>query len=569
MRRLLALCVLSTMLVAAPAHAEAQTLYEAEDATLVKAVVSNRSPGYSGSGFADYDSATGAYVEFAVPADAPAEVDLIFRYSNGSTVDRPLDVAVNGVKIATRPFSPSTDWATWRSTTVRATLKAGANTVRLTTTIANGPNLDKVTVRPVVEEPGGTVVTSMAALTEAIRTAQPGQRIVLANGTYAVDAAIPIAGKSGVTIAAQSVGGVTLTGSRTFTFNSSANVAVEGFVFKQRTGIVVPSNSTGIRIARNTFQLAEVDGAETHFLDVQGDDAEVANNLFAGKTEHGVFLQVGGATMPLRVAIRRNHFRDNTSTVNGSEGIRLGLGALGQVSARAVVEHNLFENVVGDDEVISVKASDSVVRHNTIRGGAKGVLTLRFGSRNTVEGNHIIGGDRGMRVYGAEHTIVNNHIQGVRRDGVYLGAGYDAIHDAAVRVKVLLNTVVNAGGAAISAQGGSNPATSPLVADNLFARASQGTLISLGNAVTPTVGGNLSWDTVSGTNPKLVQDANGILRLSSGSPAVNAAKGGYPAVSRDLDGQTRQGAADVGSDEYAPEIGPGPLTAAQVGPKAD
>lgn len=566
MRRLLSLSVLSTVLAGAgPAYAVEQTLYEAESATLVKAVVSSTSSGYSGTGYADYDSLVGAYVEFAVQAEQAGEADLIFRYANGSTVDRPMDVAVNGVKVGSRPFSPSTDWATWRSTTVRAALRAGANTIRATTTTANGPNLDKVTVRPVVEEP---VVTSVAALRQAIVDAQPGQRIVMADGTYAVDASIPVTSKSGVTIAAQNIGGVTFTGSATFTFDQSTQVAVEGFVFKQGTGVVVPENSTRIRIARNAFQLAEVDGAETHFLTILGDDAEIANNLFAGKTEHGVFLQVGGATMPLRVAIRRNHFSDNTSTVNGSEGIRLGLSALGQVSAGAVVEDNLFENVVGDDEVISVKASDSVIRRNTIIGGAKGVLTLRFGSRNTVEGNHIIGGDRGMRVYGDEHTIVNNHIQGVVRDGIYLGAGYDAIHDAAVRVKVLLNTVANAGGPAISAQGGTNPATSPQVADNVFTRAASGTVISLGNAVSPILTGNLQWDGTAGTNPQLVKDANGIFRLSAGSPAVNAGKGGYPAVTTDIDGQTRQGVADVGADEYAAQIGPGPLKPTQVGPQA-
>ena len=57
-------------------------------------------------------------------------------------------LAVNGVAVApSLPFNPTANWDTWADKTFTANLNAGANSVRLTATTANGaPNLDYLDV---------------------------------------------------------------------------------------------------------------------------------------------------------------------------------------------------------------------------------------------------------------------------------------------------------------------------------------------------------------------------------------------------------------------------------------
>ena len=57
------------------------------------------------------------------------------------------------------------------------------------------------------------------------------------------------------------------------------------------------------------------------------------------------------------------------------------------------------------------------------------------------------------------------------------------------------------------------------------------------------------------------------MRLKS-KPAVDAAKGVFPKITKDMDGQPRIGAKDVGADEVYAGTPAHPLTRAQVGPKA-
>jgi len=125
----------------------ASTRYEAESATLSHAAVANNHTGFSGTGFVDYENATGGFVEFQVPAAEAGDVTLTFRFANGTTTNRPMAIAVNGTTVAAaQAFGGTGNWDTWKTVTVTATLNAGTNTVRATATTANGgPNVDSLT----------------------------------------------------------------------------------------------------------------------------------------------------------------------------------------------------------------------------------------------------------------------------------------------------------------------------------------------------------------------------------------------------------------------------------------
>lgn len=130
------------------AEPRAATDYQAESGTISQGVVESNHSGYTGTGFVNYDNVTGSAVEWTVSAAAAGGADVVFRFANGTTVDRPMAVTVNGAVVAPSvSFPPTTNWTTWRTVTVHVSLSAGANTIRATATTANGgPNVDKITV---------------------------------------------------------------------------------------------------------------------------------------------------------------------------------------------------------------------------------------------------------------------------------------------------------------------------------------------------------------------------------------------------------------------------------------
>ncbi|MGW7427978.1 hypothetical protein ACWGIN_00345 [Streptomyces sp. NPDC054861] len=103
--------------------------------------------------------------------------------------------------------------------------------------------------------------------------------------------------------------------------------------------------------------------------------------------------------------------------------------------------------------------------------------------------------------------------------------------------------------------------------------------MSLGRTAGFTWQGNILWGAAAvgalpaggyrRVDPLLRRGADGVFRLSAGSPAIGAATLGSPAVAEDVDGHARGGSRDVGADEYA-TAAPlrRPLIPADVGPYA-
>ncbi|GHJ43086.1 hypothetical protein Cs7R123_04280 [Catellatospora sp. TT07R-123] len=143
----LAVAVIATVVPAAPAAAAA-TRYEAENATISQGILETLHPGYSGTGYVNADNVVGSYVEFTVTAASAGTATITIRYANGTSVDRPSTVAVNGSTVAAGLSFPATaDWDTWADRTVTAPVNAGTNKVRITATTANGPaNIDFIDV---------------------------------------------------------------------------------------------------------------------------------------------------------------------------------------------------------------------------------------------------------------------------------------------------------------------------------------------------------------------------------------------------------------------------------------
>ncbi|MEV6409988.1 polysaccharide lyase 6 family protein [Kribbella sp. NPDC051718] len=457
------------------------------------------------------------------------------------------------------------------------------------------PNLASATVT----QARAVRVTTLDQLRSAIAAANPGDTVTLANGTYAVPSGRPIAiqGKHGTSTAsiivqAESVGGVTLTGSQGFTFADSSWVTVSGFRFRQSTMIDLPTSCSHLRISRNDIQLANTEGL--NWLMVRSDYSKVDRNHFHNKSSLGVFLCVEGpgtAGMARGVHILRNYFSDHTfGGSNGGEPIRLGLSGRSLSDAGAIVEQNLFERANGDPEAISVKSCSNTIRDNTVRNSLGGIV-LRHGSRSRVEGNFILNGTNGIRMYGNDHLVVNNYVEKVTGAGIVLGSGSvrddkpsDSPesrrgNDAPDRVTIALNTVLSCGTAIAGESMRTLPPLGCTISDNLLVGDSGRQLVDMPFQQGITWSGNLLWGAAGNGNipasgfsrkdPLLATGSDGVRRLTSSSPAIDAASRTYSTVTRDLDGNPRSGKADVGADEYgtATPINR-PLTSTDVGPQS-
>ncbi|MFE6776724.1 chondroitinase-B domain-containing protein [Streptomyces sp. NPDC057702] len=440
-------------------------------------------------------------------------------------------------------------------------------------------------------------VTSLKALQVEIDRAAPGARIVLANGTYTVPSggAINVLGKNGttsapITISAETRGGVVLQGDRGFVFDKSSNITVSGFAFRQKTGLEIPASCQRIRLTRNDFQLADV--TKLYWVVVRGDDVKIDRNHFHHKTTAGIFVVLDGPdadTMAQRLHVFRNHFSDHTfSGDNGGETIRLGVSSRALASAHAVVEYNLFERCDGDPEAVSVKSSDNTIRYNTIRD-SRGGIVLRHGNRTTVEGNYLLGGAAGIRVYGNDHLIVNNYLSGLSSQALVIGSGTTRDHhagesederrgkDACDRVVIAHNTLLNNRGA-LAGESRTHEPRDVVVADNLLV-GETGSLVAMDKTKGFTWQSNILWGAASnGTipadgftraNPLLRKASDGVYRLGAGSPAIAAATLTSLTVTEDIDGHARGAQRDIGADEYATQAPVRTsLTPADVGPNA-
>ncbi|MGW2089930.1 chondroitinase-B domain-containing protein [Streptomyces sp. NPDC001880] len=472
-----------------------------------------------------------------------------------------------------------------RRTFLRGTAVAALAAVPLSTSMSAGASA------------ADTTVGSLAELQSAINAAAPGDRIIVADGTYTVPAggAINVFGKNGtstaqITIVSKTRGGAVLRGERSFVFADSSNITVSGFAFRQSTTMEIPADCSSIRLTRNDFQHA--DTGDPYWLVVRANDTKVDRNHFHDKTTAGIFLVVDGpdaTDMAQNIHIFKNHFSDHSfSGANGGESIRLGVSGRALSGAHAVVEYNLFERANGDPEAISVKSSDNTIRYNTIRD-SRGGIVLRHGNRSTVEGNYLIGGSEGVRLYGNDHLIVNNYLSGLSGRALVVGSGTTRDHnsgetkderrgnDACDRAVIVHNTLIG-NSSTLSGETRTYEPRDVVVADNLLVGDS-GSLVAMGATTDFTWQSNILWGAAANGNipsggytrvdPKLATGQDGVARLSAGSPAIGAATLASPTVADDIDGDARGSTRDIGADEYSTAAAlRHPLTAADVGPNA-
>ncbi len=114
---------------------------------------------------------------------------------------------------------------------------------------------------------------------------------------------------------------------------------------------------------------------------------------------------------------------------NGAEIIRVGHSWSSQLESHAIIENNVFLHCDGENEIISVKSCNNVLRRNLFFE-SRGALVCRHGHYNVVEGNTFVGnnlaGTCGVRIINQGHTVYDNFMCRLGGWGLLVRVG---VHD--------------------------------------------------------------------------------------------------------------------------------------------
>jgi arylsulfatase A-like enzyme len=159
---------------------------------------------------------------------------------------------------------------------------------------------------------------------------------------------------------------------------------------------------------------------------VQGRSNTIARCTFRGLKNIGQML--GAAELPLH-GLQQLHVLDNQfldrpylDNQNGYEVIQIGWSGARARPAGSLIQGNTFERCDGENELITLKASDMVVRNNRFLA-SQGVLCLRTARRVLVQDNLFDGQGRentgGVRIQGDDHVLVGNTFRDLRQPKDY------------------------------------------------------------------------------------------------------------------------------------------------------
>lgn len=273
------------------------------------------------------------------------------------------------------------------------------------------------------------IVKNVAEFEEAVKTAQPGGHIILANGIW-IDAELLFqangTAEKPITLTAEEKGKVILSGASNLRI-AGDHLVVQGLVFKNGytpTNAVISFRKNREEMANNS-RLTEcvIDNfnnperqVQDYWITIYGKNNRVDHNHISGKKNLGVTMIVGLDTEDSRAnnhQIDHNYFGPRpTYGNNGGETLRIGTSHHALENSNTLVESNYFDRTNGEHEIISNKSCQNTFKYNTFFE-CTGTLTMRHGNETLVDGNVFIGNGKpstgGVRVINETQTVINNY----------------------------------------------------------------------------------------------------------------------------------------------------------------
>ena len=291
-----------------------------------------------------------------------------------------------------------------------------------------------------------TLVANQEEYRDAVKRAQPGDVIVLANGVWR-DFEILLVGNGEperpITLTAETKGQVVISGQSNLRLAGS-HLVVSGLVF--RDGYTPTSTVISFRRTKgepaNYSRVTEIvidrfNNPERHEIDfwvlMFGRHNRFDHNHVVGKGNLGV-------TMAVRLdgeENQRNHHRIDHNYFgprpilgsNGGETLRIGTSHYSLADSLTVVENNVFDRCDGELEIISNKSGGNVFRGNLFLE-SRGTLTMRHGNNAVIKDNVFLGNGvpntGGIRVINKGHVVRNNYLHGLT--GYRFGAAFTVMN---------------------------------------------------------------------------------------------------------------------------------------------
>jgi hypothetical protein len=290
------------------------------------------------------------------------------------------------------------------------------------------------------------VVRTAGELSRLSGKAAPGDQIVLAADGAWKDARFTFEGHgtmdAPILIRPEKPGGVTFTGESSVRFHGG-HLIVHDLAFRD----VAPMQNNAVIFAVGNGEARPADHCIFHrlhfencgstnaadrpklkfwLMSMRGSGNTVAGCTFRGLLNIGQML--GAAELPMRglqqLHVLDNHFidRPHLDNQNGYEVLQIGWSGARAAATGSLIQGNTFERCDGENELITLKASDVVVRGNRFIA-SQGVLCLRTARRVLVQDNVFDGQGRentgGVRLQGDGHVLVGNTFRNLKKPKDY------------------------------------------------------------------------------------------------------------------------------------------------------
>ncbi len=159
--------------------------YAAIDGTYTEGVSETINAGFESESYLNLDNAEDIPVSWNISADSDGIYAITFRYANGGTASRNMQLNINGSFVEWEEAFPATGgWTNWKEVTANLPLKQGVNRLTLTSLTGDGaPNLDWISVTATDEvEREGTPLKALVGIPETEPpTEQDGKQVEFLN----------------------------------------------------------------------------------------------------------------------------------------------------------------------------------------------------------------------------------------------------------------------------------------------------------------------------------------------------------------------------------------------------
>ena len=283
------------------------------------------------------------------------------------------------------------------------------------------------------QDDAGHFVRSIDEFNSAVAASQPGDKIVMANGTWVdVELVLRANGEpdAPVELTAQDPGKVIITGQSNLSF-SGTHIIVSGLVFKDGftpTSEVIAFRTSGEELANHSRVTNTV---IDNFSNPERQDSDIWVAMYgrSNRFDHNSLLNKGNKGVTLAVRMNTEASRENNHVIeynyfgprqtlgsNGGETLRIGTSHYSREYSNTVVSKNYFDRTSGELEIISSKACGNEIRDNVFFE-SQGTLTMRHGHYTLVENNYFLGNRKpntgGIRIINENQTVRNNYLYGL------------------------------------------------------------------------------------------------------------------------------------------------------------